>query len=142
MSELRRKRKEERENPQPTGRALRKILIVAGVLIVAFGIYYFAYHRKAHKLDAFAECLSKKQLKMYGAYWCPHCAEQKEKFDASFEYVPYIECGVPGERRAETQQCLQAGVKQFPTWVFPDGTREARVFELEELSQKSTCPLP
>jgi hypothetical protein len=141
MSEQRRKRKEEREQPRPKGRALQKILIAAGVLLVAFGIYYATYYRKAHKLDTFAKCLSQKQLKMYGAYWCPHCAEQHELFDESFEYVPYIECGVPGDRHAETQACLQAGVKQFPTWVFPDGTREARVFPLEELSQKSGCPL-
>ena len=24
-------------------------------------------------LDAFAKCLSDNGIKMYGAYWCPHC---------------------------------------------------------------------
>ena len=59
---------------------------------------------------------------MYGAYWCPHCAEQKEMFGTSFQYVPYVECGIKGSRD-EAPVCAQAGVKHFPTWQFPDGER-------------------
>ena len=141
MSEQRRKRKEQRESPKSQGRALHKILIAAAILSVIFGVYYFTYYRQGHTHDALAKCLTQKQVKMYGAYWCPHCAEQKEEFDLSFEYVPYVECGVPGDRKAETQVCLQAGIKRFPTWIFPDGTREEKVFPLEDLAQKTGCPL-
>ena len=54
---------------------------------------------------------------MYGAYWCPHCADQKEVFGRSFDYVPYIECGIPGSRE-EAPACNQVGIKHFPTWQF------------------------
>ena len=49
------------------------------------------YYRD-HKYDSFAKCLAAQQAKMYGLYWCPHCAEQKGMFGASFRYVPYQEC--------------------------------------------------
>jgi len=78
---------------------------------------------------------------MYGAYWCPHCAEQKEMFGSSFQYVPYIECGIKGSRD-EAPVCAQAGVKHFPTWQFPDGERREGALALQTLSQKSGCPLP
>ena len=39
--------------------------------------------------------MASKQVKMYGAYWCPHCAEQKEVLGSSYRFV-YVECGVPG----------------------------------------------
>ena len=59
---------------------------------------------------------------MYGAYWCPHCADQKEMFESSFQYIPYVECGMPGSRD-EAQVCIDAGIKHFPTWEFADGER-------------------
>src|ERR1700739_3296460 len=77
---------------------LRKVMIGA-VIVLALGVtYYVGYQRRAHRYDDFARCLAQRDVKMYGAYWCPHCAEQKEMFRASFQYVPYIECGVPGDR--------------------------------------------
>ena len=78
---------------------------------------------------------------MYGAYWCPHCAEEKEKFGGSFRYVNYVECGLKGER-GQTEACKEAGIKRFPTWEFPDGHKEELVLSLEMLSQKSGCELP
>ena len=74
---------------------------IALLLLAAFGTaYYFGYRKSAHKYDAFARCLTDRQVKMYGAYWCPHCAEQKEMFGESFALAPYVECGVAGDRRA------------------------------------------
>ena len=86
--------------------------------------------KRGTRLDAFAKCLAAKQVKMYGAYWCPHCAEQKEMFESSFQYVPYVECGVPGSRD-EAPVCKDAGIKHFPTWQFADGE-----------SREGTQPLP
>ena len=39
---------------------------------------------------------------------------KKEEFGASFEYVPYVECGVKGDLRAEAQVCKDADIKHFP----------------------------
>jgi len=90
--------------------------------------------------DAFAKCLSSRQVTMYGLYWCEHCAEQKKMFGPSFQYVSYVECGIKGSR-AEEPACVQAGVKNFPAWKFPDGSLVEGVRPLEFLSEKSGCRL-
>ena len=141
MSDARRQ-KQAPENQQPSG-LWKKAAIIGVVLLVAGGLYYYDYHNRAHKYDAFARCLSSRGAKMYGAYWCPHCAEQKEMFADSFEYAPYVECGVPGNVHAESQECKDAGIKHFPTWQFPpNGERVEAVLPMIELSNRTSCPLP
>ena len=78
---------------------------------------------------------------MYGAFWCPHCADQKELFGSSFEYVDYVECGIKGSRGI-AQACTDANIKHFPTWIFADGTRVEGEHQLEFLGQETGCPLP
>jgi len=70
------------------------ILVAVACLLVAVIVY-----RQRHRYDTFAKCLTDRHVLMYGAYWCPHCAEQKEKFGDSFRYAPYVECGIPGNLR-------------------------------------------
>jgi hypothetical protein len=117
--------------------------IVTGLLIVAaFAlVIYLGLRKRGSRLDSFAKCLSAKQATMYGAYWCPHCAEQKEMFESSFQYVPYVECGVPGSRD-ETQVCKEAGIKHFPTWQFSGGERQEGTMVLQALGAKTGCNLP
>jgi len=118
-------------------------MIYVLLIVAAFGLAYYVGRRSQHQHDAFARCLSDRGVKMYGAYWCPHCQEQKEKFDASFEYVPYVECGVKGDLHAQSQACKDANVKHYPTWQFPPmGERVERVFSLQELSDRTGCSLP
>jgi hypothetical protein len=145
MSDERRKRQAERgpkppREPQPF--PTRKVMITAIVLLAVGVVYFFGVYRPSHKYDNFAKCLTQKNLKMYGAYWCPHCQDQKAEFDAAFKYVNYIECGVQGNPRGVSQACKDAGIKRYPTWEFPDGSREELVFSLETLSAKSSCELP
>jgi hypothetical protein len=117
-------------------------LLTAGLVIAAFaGVYYLGQRRKTSRLAAFAKCLSAKQARMYGAYWCPHCAEQKEMFGGAFEYVSYVECGVVGSRE-EANHCVQAGIKHFPTWQFADGERREGAQGLQALGEKTGCGLP
>lgn len=142
MSQQRRERQKEKSGntgPRNWGRtALYGLLIVA-----AFGLAYYLGYRSQHKYDAFARCLKDRDVKMYGAWWCPHCVEQKEKFGASFEYAPYIECGVKGDLKGQNPVCKEDGIKHFPTWQFPPtGERVERVFSLEELSDRTGCSLP
>jgi len=142
MSEERRRRQQARQEQEQPKTGLRlKVIVVAAILLLLGGGYYIGRRRHVSKLDAFAQCLGTKQAKMYGAYWCPHCAEQKELFGSSFDYAPYVECGIKGSR-ATQQVCLDAGVKRYPTWVFADGTRVEGKQELQFLSEKSGCTLP
>lgn len=92
-------------------------------------------------LDNFAKCLAQKNVTMYGTFWCPHCAEQKQLFGASFQHVKYVECGIKGTHNI-TDQCKAMGLARTPTWVFPDGTRLEGTQPLEKLAQQSGCKLP
>ena len=114
-----------------------------GALIVAVfaGVAYMGLRRRTGKLDAFAKCLAAKNARMYGAYWCPHCQEQKEMFGSSFEYVPYVECGIKGSK-AQAPACAAAGVKHYPTWFFQGKDPMEGTLPLQTLAEKSGCSLP
>jgi hypothetical protein len=142
MSQERRKRQQEREaQDQPKPLPVRSIMIVIAIVVAFAAAYYFGWHRRDSRLDAFAQCLTAKQAKMYGAYWCPHCEDQKEKFSSSFDYVSYIECGIKGSKAIEAV-CTQTGIKRFPTWIFADGTRVEGPQDLTFLGEKTGCALP
>ena len=117
-----------------------------GIVLVALGAawggyYYYFSNRKVSTLDSFAKCLSSRDARMYGAWWCPHCADQKEMFGFAFQYVNYTECSPEGQR-IETEKCKQSGIKHFPTWRFADGSSTEGVLPLSQLSQKTGCKLP
>jgi hypothetical protein len=120
---------------------LRKIGIALLIVAGFAGAYYLGLRKRTLRLNAFAQCLAGKQAKMYGAYWCPHCAEQKEMLGASFQYVPYVECGILGSRE-ESEACIQVGVKHFPTWQFANGELREGTLSLQTLSEKTGCGLP
>src|SRR2546430_1164979 len=73
------------------------------VLAIAWAGYYFLYYRKPlSTLDSFAQCLTSKGTKMYGAWWCPHCKDQKESFGFALQYVNYVE---RSEERRVGKEC-------------------------------------
>ena len=140
MSEERRKRQLERDGRSSDGNA-KKILTYSVVVILLAAAFIAGRYYKNHKYDNFAKCLSSKQAKMYGAYWCPHCAEQKEEFGKSFQYVNYVECAIKGSREM-TAACKAAGVQHYPTWQFGASPLVEGKFPLQELSDKTGCSLP
>lgn len=93
------------------------------------------------KYDSFAQCLSNNGVKMYGAYWCPHCQDQKEMFGDSWKNVNYIECSLPNGA-GQTKECTAAGIRSYPTWQFADGTRVSGTLSFQELSARTSCTLP
>ncbi|MFZ0762209.1 MAG: hypothetical protein WAM69_19845 [Candidatus Sulfotelmatobacter sp.] len=141
MSEERRKRQEQRVEETQAGSRLRKKLIWGGVLVLFVLAYVAGWEHKNHRYDGFAKCLASKQTKMYGLYWCPHCAEQKKMFGQAFRYVPYVECAIKGSHEL-APECQAAGLKLFPSWQFGANAPVARVFPLQELSDKTGCRLP
>ena len=59
-------------------------MVAVVVIVVAAWVGYDVYHARFAKvstLDGFAQCLTAKGAQMYGAWWCPHCADQKELFN-------------------------------------------------------------
>ena len=87
-------------------------------------------------LDAFAKCLSERELIMYGADWCSHCQNEKQRFGSSFQYVHYVECP------KHESECGELGISGFPTWITKNGTKFVGEQGLEKLSEVSDCPLP
>ena len=141
MSEERRKRQQERASAGGDGEKARKYLKWGGILILVIGAYLAIWYHGNHKYDSFAKCLAARDAKMYGLYWCPHCIEQKEKFGASFRYVPYVECAIKGSREL-APACKIAGAKLFPSWQFGMDPPKEGVLSLEALSDKTGCSLP
>jgi uncharacterized membrane protein/glutaredoxin len=66
---------------------------------------------------ALAQHLKDIGAKMYGAWWCPHCHDQKVVFGAeAAQLIPYVECDKDGQN-AQPQLCRsRPEVTGFPTW--------------------------
>lgn len=117
-----------------------KWVIAILVLVVIIILFWSSRADVAGEYDLFAQCLTDSGAKMYGVYWCSHCAEQKEMFGKSFEFVNYIECDSRGDD-ANPEACDAAGIQGYPTWIFEDGSRVARTIPLRELSLRTGCAL-
>lgn len=140
MSEERRKRQQEREGVQEA--KSKKALLYVVILVLFAGAFFAGRYYKDHKYDSFARCLASKNAKMYGLYWCPHCADQKEMFGAAFRNVPYVECAMKDKPGELAPACKAAGVKLFPSWQFAGEQPREGVLSLEALSDKTGCNLP
>ena len=81
-------------------------------------------------------CLAEKGFTFYGAYWCPHCNEQKDLIGSSVGAV-YVECAL--QSGGQTEFCNAAGIEAYPTWEFPDGTRKTGLIPIDELKAESGC---
>ncbi|MBM3232175.1 hypothetical protein FJZ21_02235 [Candidatus Pacearchaeota archaeon] len=104
-------------------------------------IYFVATSSGSGKYDGLAQCISDSGAKMYGAYWCPHCQEQKKLFGSSWDSVTYVECA-SSKSNQQTSDCNAAGIKSYPTWIFGDGKQISGVLSLEQLSTFTSCDLP
>lgn len=82
-----------------------------------------------------ANHLAEQEAAMYGAFWCPHCTEQKELFGDAIDQVPYVECDPEGEN-AQPDLCTAKEIKGYPTWEI-DGEFYPGTRSLEELAQLS-----
>lgn len=118
------------------------VLIVAVVILAAMGIFKND-EKKSLEADivSFAQCLKDEGAVFYGAFWCPHCQNQKRMFgrEAS-KALPYIECSTP-DGQGQTDECIAAGVESYPTWHFADGSQETGELSIQRLSEKTSCPI-
>jgi uncharacterized membrane protein/glutaredoxin len=74
--------------------------------------------------------------KMYGAFWCPHCFEQKQLLGKkAVEEMTYIECAAEGEN-PQPDVCTAAKIQSFPTWEI-NGKFEPGIKTPEELAKAS-----
>ncbi|KAK2656903.1 hypothetical protein Ddye_009955 [Dipteronia dyeriana] len=77
--------------------------------------------------------------KMYGAFWCSHCLEQKQAFgEEAAKQLDYVECFPNGYRKGTkiAKACADAKIEGFPTWVI-NGQVLSGEQELEDLALAS-----
>lgn len=121
---------------------MKKLIICLIIIILAVGVGFWIYqNNQPGKLDDFTKCLKDKGLKFYGAFWCPHCQNEKSLFGNSAKYLPYVECSTP-DGNGQLEVCKKENIQAYPTWQFGDGSRQQGELSLKELSEKSGCLLP
>lgn len=116
-----------------TGAALVGILAIVGLT-------FQKTSRNQAGLADLAKCLTQKGWKMYGAWWCPHCNEQKKMFGKAFQYINYKECYKKGSKREQTKTCKEKNIHTYPTWEDPEGEYYKSTYFPEQLARMSGCP--
>ncbi|MDP6845562.1 MAG: hypothetical protein QF460_01205 [Candidatus Nanoarchaeia archaeon] len=115
-----------------------KTSAIALLILVALG---FAMNTMMFKADPakleLAQCLTEKNVKMYGAFWCGACETQKELFGPAFKAIDYVECDERGQD-AQPEVCQLEGISGYPTWKI-NGQKSTGVQPLESLATATGC---
>jgi uncharacterized membrane protein len=86
---------------------------------------------------ALAQHLKAVDAKMYGAWWCPHCHDQKELFgQTAAKEIPYVECDPQGVNPQPEVCRAVPELTGFPSWEVK-GQFLAGTQTLETLAQVS-----
>ncbi len=89
----------------------------------------------------FAECVADSGAVFYHASWCGHCEQQKLLFGDAWTHLNEVQCDVEGEA-GQIEECVNAGIEAYPTWIFSDGTKEPGVHPLISLAETTGCVFP
>ena len=119
-------------------------IIIATIAILGIAVYFAAPVSSGPTKDysAFAQCVKDSGATFYGAFWCPHCQEQKAMFNAAaLENLPYVECSTP-DGNAQTPACIAAKIESYPTWVFKGMATSTGVLSLSAIASSTGCTLP
>ena len=123
---------------EPRSKVMMTFVVL--ILLVA-GLYMFSgwfsnttgYAIGEDERVQLAQCLSGKDVVMYGSIYCKHCSDQKDVFgNTAFKFVDYIECS------GGNPLCVE--LEGVPAWEI-NGTINYGVHSLEELGELSGCVL-
>lgn len=120
--------------------------LCAGVVIVMMHLHYSGvFDPMAGPEDPYlrdlAVHLAEDDAVFYGAYWCPHCQQQKLLFGAAAKHLPYVECTPHGRRAPRATACEAQKINNYPTWVIA-GRRIERVLSAGELARMTKFRSP
>lgn len=107
-------------------------------VLIALGVFAVSPAGASPYQVQLARHLASTRAVMYGAFWCPHCQEQKEMFAEAGSMLPYVECDPKGAG-GRPDLCEKASVKSFPTWVIGDQRLEGTQ-TLDDLAKASKFP--
>lgn len=114
---------------------------VIGIVAIIGVIFVINQGNTPGKYDDFAKCLDEKGAVFYGAFWCPHCQNQKAMFGRSAKYLPYVECSTP-DGKGQLPVCTEKNIEGYPEWRFADGSTQSGEVSLEALAENTSCVLP
>ena len=81
----------------------------------------------------FAKFLSENNIKMFSAYWCPHCHDQKQLFGKkAVKELSIIECAQDGKDN-QYKLCREKQIEGFPSWEI-NGEIYSGVKDLNDLA--------
>ncbi len=81
----------------------------------------------------FAKFLSDNNVKMFSAYWCPHCHDQKQLFGKkAVKNLTVIECAQDGKNN-QYKLCREKQIEGFPSWEI-NGEIYSGVQDLNDLA--------
>lgn len=84
-----------------------------------------------------AKHLEDEGFKFYGAAWCPACTQQKQLFQDGQESLPFTDVTLNDATRSQNPQFASLNITDYPTWIFPDGSRHTGVQSIESLIEAS-----
>jgi len=90
--------------------------------------------------DRFAQCLTNKNITMYGSIGCSHCQRVKDTLGDSFQYIQYYECN-PRAPNNHAKICYEKNVQAFPGWELKDNNFFYSS-SLKQVAEKAGCALP
>ncbi len=121
----------------------KKIYISIAIIVVIIGgaIAFATIHKnKPGKYDALATCIKDSGTIFYGAWWCPHCQATKKLFGTSSKLLPYVECST-ADGKNQTPICIEKKIEGYPTWVFPDGSKQSGEMSIADIAARANCPI-
>ena len=81
----------------------------------------------------FAKFLSDNNIKMFSAYWCPHCHDQKQLFGKkAVKELTVVECAQDGQDN-QYKLCREKQIEGFPSWEI-NGEIYSGVKDLNDLA--------
>lgn len=101
-------------------------------------------HVSSSQEIALAKQLKAIGAKMYGAFWCSHCFEQKQMFGKeAMKYVDYVECYPEGYRTGVqiAKECNAVNIQGFPTWII-NGQQYSGEQDFAKLVELSGLEMP
>lgn len=84
-------------------------------------------------IEKLAKFMTEKGMVLFGAYWCPHCNDQKKLFGDAIKYIDYVECDEKGPN-ANPDECIAQGIEGYPTWIY-QGQKHSGYKSFAELAQ-------
>ncbi len=126
----------ENKKGKTTSQGTRKYLILSIIiLIIIFSSFtVYSYVKKPGQYNEFAQCLTDKNVVVYGNDYCQYTNQQLNFFGKSKEYLNYVKCA------DNKKLCDEKGISITPTWEI-EGKMYEQIQTFEKLSLLTGCEI-